>query len=292
MSTARLHPKSTAATRSVTTRRVGFDHDRAMHERHYLDHDLLASHVVATLSAVIPAGERFVAETVRHYRGRIDGPLRDQASSFIGQEMVHQREHDRFNHVLARLGYPTAPIDRASAVAFALAGRFPPRLQVAMTAAIEHWTAVIAEHALADEQLERWDVPDEIRAFLSWHLVEELEHRAVAFDTMQAVGTTELERLLAWHVVVALLAPAVLGGLVLSLAGDVDTWRPWRLLRSADRFRRVSFVRRSFVRDLLSFQRRGFHPDERDIDTLLAEWEGRLFGPGGLVETRDGAKVS
>src|SRR5439155_76141 len=149
--TATLHPKSTASTRTVTTRRVAFDHDRMGSERHYLDHDLIASHLVAVLSAVIPPGEQFVAETVRRYRDRIDGPLRDQAKSFVGQEHVHQREHERFNEALAGLGYPTAVIDRASVLTFSLAARLPARLQVAMTAAIEHWTAVIAEHTLSDD---------------------------------------------------------------------------------------------------------------------------------------------
>jgi len=41
-------------------------------DRHYFDDDLIASHLVAALSAVIPAGERFVADTVRRYREQLD----------------------------------------------------------------------------------------------------------------------------------------------------------------------------------------------------------------------------
>jgi predicted metal-dependent hydrolase len=287
-----LHPKSTAATRTVTTRRVSFDHAQLGPDRHYLDDDVLTSHVLAVLSAVIPPGERFVADSVRHYRDRIDGPLRDQARSFIGQEHVHQREHDQFNEALARLGYPTAAIERASTVTFTVADRLPARLQVAMTAAIEHWTAVIAEHVLADDQLADWDVPEEVRTFLAWHLVEELEHRAVAFDTMQAIGTTEVERIVAMRVVVAMLLPAVVGGVVLSLATDRASWNPVRLVRSLGHFRRSALVQWSFVRDLLSYSRPGFHPDQRNIDDLLARWEHDLFGPEGLVTARTARAAS
>jgi predicted metal-dependent hydrolase len=287
--TVRLHSKSTAATRSVTTRRFTFDHADAV-DRHYFDDDLVASHLVAALSAVIPAGERFVADTVRRYREQLDPILKSQANSFVGQEMVHQREHDRFNETLGRLGYPTELIDRASQLTFTLASRLPTRLQVAMTAAIEHWTAVIGEHTLASDDLDTaWDLPEESRAFLAWHLVEELEHRAVAFDTMQAVGTSEVERILAMDLVVALLAPAVVGGFLLSLAKDADAWRPLRLLRSLDRLLASNLGQWSFVRDLLSWSRPGFHPDERNIDTLLERWRERVFGPGGLIEVRDAA---
>jgi predicted metal-dependent hydrolase len=283
--TVQLHPKSTAATRSVTTRRLSFDHADAV-DRHYFDDDLIASHLVAVLSAVIPAGERFVADTVRRYRDQLDPVLKKQANSFVGQELVHQREHDRFNETLARLGYPMELIDRASQVTFTVASRLPARLQVAMTAAIEHWTAVIGEHTLATDDLDTaWDLPEASRAFLAWHLVEELEHRAVAFDTMQAIGTGEIERILAMRIVVAMLAPAVVGGLVLSLARDPDTWRPLRLLRSIDRFLAGNLGQWSFLRNLLSWSRPGFHPDERNIDAILERWRERVFGTGGLIET-------
>lgn len=282
MSTA-LHPASTAGTRTVTTRRVGFDHDDVGADRHFVDHDLLSSHILAVLSAIIPPGERFFADTGRRFRSELEGPLRDQVNGFIGQERVHQREHQRFNETLARLGYPTAIIDRASALTFAVADRFPARLQISMTAAIEHWTAVIAEAALASDQLGGWETSAETSSFLAWHMVEELEHRAVAFDIMQGAGVGEVERIAAMRVATALLAPAVVGGLLLSLALDRDTWNPFRVRRSLRHLRRSAFVRPSVLRDLLRYNRRGFHPDERDVDDLLAEWRSKLFGADGLV---------
>jgi uncharacterized protein len=280
-----LHAKSTAARRTVTTRRVAFDHDEVV-DHHYFDDDLIASHLVATLSAVIPPGERFVANAVRRFRSRLPEALKAQANGFVGQEMIHQREHERFNQSLARLGYPTGPIDQVSEATFAMAARLPARLQVAMAAAIEHWTAVIVEHVLASGELEStWQLPDATRAFLAWHGIEELEHRAVAFDTMQQLGTSELERIVAMQLVVALLAPAVVGGLVRSLLTDRDSWRPLRLLGSVDRFRKKSsLVQWSFLRDLVSWDRPGFHPDERDLDDRLDEWRTRILGPGGIVE--------
>ncbi|MGI8662479.1 MAG: metal-dependent hydrolase [Acidimicrobiales bacterium] len=284
---AKIHRRSTAGTRTVTTRRYAFDHESIGSDRHWLDDDLIASHVIATLSAVIPPGERFISEAVRRQRDNLDGPLREQVRGFIGQERLHQREHDRFNVALAALGYPTAFIDRMSAVTFRVAERFPARLQLAMTAAIEHWTAVIAQHTLAEDQLAGWQMSEASRAFLAWHLVEELEHRAVAFDAMRAAGTSELERIIGMRVAVAMLLPSVAGGMLLSLVGDRDMRHPLRVLRSVGRFRRSAMARRSFLFDLLSWNRPGFHPDERNIDVLLEQWREDLFGTDGLVTAND-----
>ena len=280
---ATLHPKSTAASRTVTARRFTFDHDDVGADRHWLDGDLIGSHLVAALSGVIPPGERFFADVVRDQRQRFEGPLHDQINGFIGQERLHQREHQLFNEALARLGYPTAAIDRASEITFAVMARFPARFQVAMAAAIEHWTAVIAEHTLEVDQLAQWDLADTTRAFLDWHLLEELEHRAVAFDVMQAMGAGEAERIAAIHVATVLMIPSVVGGFLVSLARDRDTRRPGRLLGSVRRIRRTRIAPRPFLRDLLSWNRPGFHPDERNIDGLVEAWREQLFADGGIV---------
>ncbi len=278
-----LHPKSTAGSRSVTARRYAFEHDQVGVDRHWLDDDLIGSHLVAALSGVIPPGERFFADIVRDQRDRVDVALRDQINGFIGQERLHQREHQRFNEALAGLGYPTAAIDRASAVTFTVMGRLPERFQVAIAAAIEHWTAVIAEHTLEADQLATWQASDAAKAFLDWHLLEELEHRAVAFDVMQAIGAGEAERIAAMHVATVMMIPSVVGGFLVSLARDRDAWRPTRLLRSIGRLRRTPLARRSFLVDLLSWNRPGFHPDERNIDALLETWRERLFAADGYV---------
>lgn len=272
-----MHPKSTVAVRTVSTRRMSFEHDLGSHRR-YFDRDLLASHLVATLSGVIPAGERFVAEAVKRYRKHIDEPhLAAQANAFVGQEFVHQREHDRFNRALAKLGYPTAIIDRSSELTFALLGRLPRRTQVAMTSAIEHWTAVIAEHVLTEGWLDERDLPSDTREFLGWHLVEELEHKAVAFDTMQSVGTTEAERIAAMALVVVALLPSVAGGMLLSLALDPTT-RSHRHVRASMRHARPTRdLARSFRADLLAYLKPGFHPDERSTDDMLERWRNELL---------------
>lgn len=144
-----LQHESAITTRTITTRRPQFDFGDGLAQRHFVQGDLLTSHLVALLSGIIPEGERFVVDAVKQYRSRIEDPdLRKQANAFVGQETMHQREHERLNEVLRAMGYPTRFVHRTGVLLRWIGHRFPARTQLAVTAAIEHWTAVIAEHSL------------------------------------------------------------------------------------------------------------------------------------------------
>ena len=288
-----LHPASTIATRQITTRRPRFEFPTDL-PRHFAGGDLVTSHLVALLSAIIPEGERFVVEAVKRFRSEIEDPaLRQQANAFVGQESVHQREHENLNGVLAHLGYPTRFVHGVGVVLHQLGRRFPRRMQLACTAAIEHWTAVLAEHALGGERPVMADVDPEIRAMLTWHLIEEIEHKSVAFDIMQAFGTTEQERLLAMRLLILLVGPGLALGLLLSLAKDPAAWNPANIRRSLRTIQEnAAFAGDGFGADLRSWRDPGFHPDQRDHSTILERWIAEAFGPGSIVDQRSARTVA
>jgi predicted metal-dependent hydrolase len=69
---------------------------------------------------------------------------------------------------------------------------------------------------------------------------------------------------------------------VISLAMDPAARRhPLRVLRSLRRLRRSPFTSPRLLRQLLQYNRRGFHPNDRDTTQLVAEWRSRLFGSEG-----------
>ena len=106
--------------------------------RHFVDDDLLRSHIAAMLSAVFPEGEDFFVRSVRAYRDQITDPvLKEQVKGFIGQEALHGRQHRDFNDRLQRLGYPTHLVDRRTKTGLALLHRVAPKsVQLAVTAAL------------------------------------------------------------------------------------------------------------------------------------------------------------
>jgi len=268
----------------VTTRRVSIHHDEEM-PRHFLDGDLLMSHVMAVLSATFPKGEQFFVDSVRSYRDQIDDEdLRRQVAGFIGQESMHGREHDRLNETLARLGYPTRFVDALTGRAMSLIQRVAPAsVQLAFTAASEHFTSVLAEQLLEDDPFEGQDVPEEIRALFRWHALEEAEHKAVAFDVYDECVHNEAIRLATMHVTTALLVAVAVAALAGAAVSDPAARNPLRFFGSLLNLRSSPFARRKIGLRLLEYHRPGFHPDDRDTEELVARWREALFGDEGTL---------
>lgn len=283
-----LAHESAGSTRMITTRRPQFDFGEGLGGRHFARGDLLTSHLVALLSAIIPEGERFVVDAVKRYRSEIEDPeLRKQANAFVGQETMHQREHERLNEVLRAMGYPTRFVHHTGVLLRRIGRRFPAHTQLAVTAAIEHWTAVLAEYSLGGDRPMAGEIDEEVAAFLTWHLIEELEHKSVAFDVMRALGTTEAQRVAAMRLLILLVGPGLMLGLLVSLAKDPAAWNPANVRRSLRWMRTSSSMSDgSFGADVRSWNRHGFHPDERDHTELLERWRADAFGPGSIVEQR------
>ena len=101
--------------RSIRTRRVDFAYPETTKRLHFVQGDLVMSHVVAVLSALFPEGEDFFVRSVRHFADRITDPeLKKQVAGFTGQEVTHGREHRALNEKLQQMGYPTRRVDRAT----------------------------------------------------------------------------------------------------------------------------------------------------------------------------------
>jgi predicted metal-dependent hydrolase len=282
-------PSRQATTaRTVRTRRIAFDYPPDKLPRHYVDDDLVMSHVVSVLSSLFPEGEDFFVRTVRNYRDQIVDPeLKKQVGGFIGQEAIHGREHRGFNTRLQRLGYPTGAIDRGTGIGLRFAEKvLPKHVQLAITAALEHYTATLAEVLLTDPRARAMLDADEVRAMLLWHALEESEHKAVAFDVYQAVSGSYLVRVGVMQAVTAGFIGAVIGLTTLSMLNDRSARNPRRLIRSLRKLRHSPWLNGRVLRHLLAYDRRGFHPDDLDTTALVEEWRATLFGSSGVLSDR------
>jgi predicted metal-dependent hydrolase len=150
------------------------------------------------LSVFFPAGERFFIASVRaHLKQVEDEALKRDAAAFCAQEGIHSREHTRFNRWLAERGYPIAALERrVEALLERTARHTPPRRQLAVTCALEHFTALMGHIVLSNPRVLEGAHP-EIARLWHWHAIEETEHKAVAFDVYRAAGGPYLERVLA-----------------------------------------------------------------------------------------------
>ncbi|MEJ7599977.1 MAG: metal-dependent hydrolase [Kofleriaceae bacterium] len=248
--------------------------------------DAFTSTFMDALSLLFPEGEKFFVESVKQHRELATGALAAAVTGFIGQEAMHGREHRAFNDMLVGHGYAQAPeVDRGlrrflKRVRHTLA----PRSQLAVTCALEHFTAILAEGLLGDARM-RDDMHAAVRGLWLWHALEESEHKAVAFDVYCAAHGGYARR-----IGIMLLTTAVFFGYVsvvharlMATRGIV--WRPWRWARGLTRMWiwPAHFTR--LVPAYLAYYRPGFHPNDRDTSVLLDAWRARLFGPAG--ELRD-----
>ena len=275
--------------RKVPTRRISFEESLRDLPKHFAnDGDLISSHVAAGLSAVFPDGEDFFVRSVRHYRDDVTDPdLKRQVSGFIGQEATHGREHRVFNDRLHELGYPVKRIERFTKWGLELRTKYaPPKANLAATAALEHFTATLAELVLSDEETRNMFGDNAVRDLFTWHALEESEHKAVAFDVYKAVGGSErLRRLtmtfLRWGFVLGMVLQTVI-----SLLGDRDTYRPRVLIKSLRRFLKSPAVSLDLWRQLKDYNRADFHPDDSDTDALVERWRTELFGEQGTLNDK------
>ncbi|HWD51473.1 MAG TPA: metal-dependent hydrolase [Acidimicrobiales bacterium] len=272
--------------RTVRTRRIAFEYPSTDLPRHYMNGDLVMSHVVSVLSALFPNGEDFFVQSVRNYRDQIDDPqLKTQVGGFIGQEATHGREHRAFNDRLDQLGYPTRRIDRAVGLLFkGLGGKYlSKRVQLAVTAALEHYTATLAEVLLSSPEAREMVSVDEVRSLLLWHALEESEHKAVAFDVYQEVVGSHAVRVRTMNVVTIAFLTSVVFDTFLSLLGDASTRDLKRLGKSLGDLRFSPFTHVDVWRHLRDYNRQDFHPDDRDTRQLVEEWRTKLFGAEGQL---------
>lgn len=278
-----------SATPYPEVRRIRFRFgDPQPMKRHFVEGDIVLSHLTALLSAIFPPGEEGFIRSVRRFADRITDPvLKKRVAGFIGQESVHGQEHRRLNEQLVAKGYPLVRLfmfdhdSRRHNLIVRVENRLPGYLHLAMTAAAEHYTATLAQRMLSDE-MQAIPGDPEVRHLLNWHAIEELEHKSVAFDVYRAVGGPEWIRIGVMAVIYALTIPVVTAGVMLSILTDPAGWRPIKVLHQTVGVFRGPLLA-GVMADLRKYLRPGFHPDDIDTGELLERWRHELFGADGTL---------
>lgn len=205
--------------------------------------------VIDVLHLLLPAGERWMARVMKQAAPLIeDEALRADVDGFLRQEAWHGRSHAQVVEHWKELGVDVADyapqIDWLFDVLLAdkpFGKRVPAWLRtrwiawrVAVIAAIEHYTAVLAEFALDPAFLASANPDPMMLDLLLWHAAEEAEHGHVAFEASIALGVGGAARRLLFALVTAAL------------------WYEWirgvRFLSRADPKRRVRASWREFFR--------------------------------------------
>ena len=267
----------------IPPRRVSFEHSPET-PRYFYGGNATASLLFTVLSGAFPPGEQFFVDSVQAHRRYVHDPvLKAQVQGFVGQEAIHSREHDRLNELIREQGIDVDLAERATAISLKVLELLPARHRLVTTAFMEHFTALLAEELLTDDEFQSRGDQELLQLWL-WHALEELEHKAVSFDVYERVGNRRIERILAIPVVAAALLPGLLACWVVLLAREGVLVRPADL---AEGLRILFAPRRGFITRIGNrlglFAIPGYHPSKHDTRALEQEWRDRLFGEDGTL---------
>lgn len=230
--------------------------------RHWFEGDAFRTRFLESMSLLAPEAERFFIGTIRERLDDIRDPaLRARCGAFIREEGGHSRDHHRFNARFAAQGLDVPRILRPVRALADGARRWLTRdLRLAVTAAGEHVSASLSRLFLDSGAADGIREPA-ARALYVRHAEEEIGHRDVAYDLMQAVGVGYLSRVAAL-VAVTLATPLCVAWVVHGLlAADPGRWRHWlRGLPWLLGLRGGFLVPRTLLGQYFSYFRPTFHP--------------------------------
>ncbi|MDN5862703.1 MAG: metal-dependent hydrolase [Salinisphaera sp.] len=245
--------------------------------RYWFGGDPFKTRFFDALSLLFPEGERFFIECVRDYRDQVTDPeFAEQIKHFTFQEGQHSRVHVEYNRRLDRQGIHAL---RAEAVLKKILiwerEHYSKPFTVALTAAAEHMTALMSHFFLENRDVLA-SADARIRAVFCWHAIEEIEHKAVAFDVMQRVAKAGYVTRCAAMLYVSVLFPLHLFLLMrhmfkrdgFGFGKRVKLWLGglWWLYGPP----RGLFVR--MLGHYLAYFRPGYHPWNRGETAVFTEW--------------------
>ena len=253
------------------------DFDWAKLPFHYVPGEPFTTHVLNVLHLLLPAGEEFFVDVFKQALPLIkDDQLRLDVQGFIGQEAMHSQAHSKVLAHFAAQGVDLTPYtDQIRWLFGKLLGPKPGwgrrrrhswlLEQISIVSAVEHYTAILGEWVLGAPAHDAIGTDPVMLDMLRWHGAEEVEHKAVAFDTMKHLRAGYLRRVRAQLVV----TPAMLLFWVrgVRFLYSVDPHLPpgtkphwWEYLRAARRGLVPGPLR--FVRVVADYYRPGFHPSQ------------------------------
>ena len=277
-------PQGTTEGTGIVRRDIRFDLDRG-DVRRWHPKGLHVAHFFNALSLFFPEGESFFIDSVRHFGDRIRSPkLAADVQGFLGQEAMHSREHKRYNAALTDAGLPAKALEEdLRGILDEIRTRVSPEDALAITIALEHFTAIMADVALNDDRILAGADP-RFAAVWRWHAIEETEHKAVAYDVYREVmgdgwGAYLRRARVMLLITIGFWTDVVRYHLRLVHAdgalADLDGW--WRLFRfhwvNPGGMRRV-------WRLWLEYFRPGFHPWQHDNRRYVEAWKAAYARTG------------
>lgn len=256
----------------ITPRDLRFGRE-ARQDRWWYKGDPFGTAFHNALSVTFPKGEAFFIESVKAFRDGVSPKLEREIRAFTMQEVMHTREHVAFNRKVVESGYDIAPLERAVDESMEANKDRPAIIDLCVTMALEHYTALMARVILGGKDAFK-GVDKDWADMWSWHAIEEIEHKGVAYDTWLH-ATRDWGRFRRWRTkarVMLLITmyfwPKRIQGMLHLLKQDgITGWRArWGVFSFL--FLKPGILRKA-IPGWLSYFMPGFHPWKHDDRYLI-----------------------
>ncbi len=267
----------------IKPRHMSFPFSDDLKEQNFWGGNIVLSVFAGALSSTFPPGEGEFIESVRNYRDQIkDETLKQQIKGFIGQEGHHSHQHKRANLILKDLGLDAVRLEKhleKDLKRYIGYKRVTNKFRLAMTVGMEHLTAIMAEHILTQPEVLSGLNPS-VQELLYWHAVEEIEHKAVAFDVFMLCENDQkyLQRVLR---LMSFLFSVRITCYMVALLIWARKRPSWKELKGFGSFmfnKKTGLIPgiRSNYKD---YFKPGFHPWDHANQDLVEMWKEKMYRP-------------
>ncbi len=165
-------------------------------DAHWVPDNPVRSHLFNGFSLTMPYLEPYLIKSSKNAMPFIREPrLLEDMRGFNGQEARHYQCHRRLNDLLKANGYPELEgVEERLAASFERLSRMSLRTQLAFNAGFESMTNGFTHWLIHRRTTLFRDASPHVASFWLMHMVEETEHKTVAFDAYMAYSGAWLPR--------------------------------------------------------------------------------------------------
>lgn len=154
----------------------------------YMANHAAVSYSFTGLGLYVALLEPFIVKSLRRVLDQVSDPnLKEEVDRFCRQEAQHYQQHERFNAVVLSHQYPGLQerLDRLAADFREFLEHRSDRFRVGFVEGFESYTTQGALEILASRVCDHPRTDPAFGHLFRWHMLEEIEHRNVAFDIYQ-----------------------------------------------------------------------------------------------------------
>lgn len=266
----------------ITPRAIKFTPYQQAPNKYWHSNCPAATYTFNALTIYLPILERLVVtslkQSLKKQRKPLPESLRKEVQSLVAQEAYHGSEFAKLIPSLIIKHYPNIQTRYKftffRGVAFCF-NKLNKHFHYALSAAGEHFTAISADLFLRRPDFFEHVAP-EYAAIWRWHAIEEIEHKAVAYDVYQHYHGGYFTRISAMFIMTLVFASFMLKPIWQMLYQDKQHLQfksYWSLLKYHWGKRGLW---RGLIKPYFHYFHPNFHPNHMQNDNLIEEWKIQL----------------